>query len=309
MARTKPTIFIGSSSERLPIVRALSTELASDAKFLRWDKHVFLPGYFSLENVERDIKQSDFAIFVVAGDDIIKSRKKTVSAPRDNVILEIGIAIGVLGHDRLLVLYNEDDRAKIPSDLLGFTYLIYEDRKPLRKAIQPACEVIRQQLIAKSLRELPSDFDKVLTHRQRSAHSVEFGTKCIHTFDTFAGDLSWLTRDLPTYKELAKRGVRIRFLTDTPTASVIPKAKALGMSFRQYPPGADARIKASISDVDSESDARALVVQKRVIPLHKPARRAPYDYRMKIYRGPKEYPIIRALGDYFEQLFLSGTVL
>jgi hypothetical protein len=196
MVRSKPTIFIGSSSERLAIAKALSEKLRRDAEVLRWDKNVFLPGRFTLEDLEGAMKRSDFAIFVFAGEDIVKWRKKVNPAPRDNIVLEIGIAIGIIGHRRLLLLYSKSDRAKIPSDLQGFNYLPLEDSGPRHKALVQACEIIPQQLIGEGLRELPTDSDKLITHRQRSAFSTEFASKCIRTFDTFAGDLSWLQRDL-----------------------------------------------------------------------------------------------------------------
>jgi hypothetical protein len=307
--RHKPTVFVGSSSERLNIVTRLAKELQPDVEVLRWDKNVFVPGRFTLEDLQDAMKRSDFAIFVFAGDDIVKWRKKVNPAPRDNVVLEIGMAIGMIGHRRLLLLYSRRDRAKMPSDLLGFNYVPLEDVRSKRHAITQAAEVIRQQLIAEGLRDLPTDSDRLITHHQRSAFSTEFASKTIHTFDIFAGDLSWLERDLPTYRALAQRRVFCRFLTDTPGAAVIPRAKRMSMSFREYPAGSEARIKASLSDANFESDARALVVQKRVVSLHAAGRKRPYDYRMKIYSGPKEYSVIAALSSYFNELFRRGRSL
>lgn len=307
--RPKPTVFIGSSSERLKIVNALAKELQPEVEVLRWDKNVFLPGRFTLEDLQDAMKRSDFAIFVFAGDDIVKWRKRTDPAPRDNVILEIGMALGFIGYHRLFLLYSKRDRAKIPTDLLGFNYLALDDGISTQRAIAQASEIIRQQLIAEGLRDLPSDSDKLITHPQRSAFSIQFASKTIRTLDIFAGDLSWLERDLPIYQALTKRGVRCQFLTDTPKASVIRKAKRLGMVFREYPSRSEARIKASLSDVNTESDARALVVQKRVLNLHSAGRKRPYDYRMKIYSGPKEYSVIAALSSYFNELFQRGKRL
>jgi len=309
MSRTKPVIFVGSSKERLKVVNALHAELSPDATFLRWDKHVFAPGRFSLEDVETNIRQSDFAIFVIAGDDIVKSRKKVTAAPRDNVVLEVGIAIGVLTHRRLLLVYSKNDRPKIPSDLLGFTYTTYENRRPIRRGVAAACALIRQQLIAEGLRELPTDSDKVLSYQQRAAFSKQFARKTLGTFDTFGGDLDWLAWDLQTYRRLVARKVQLRFLTDTPNAPVIQRAKALKMSFRQYPKGADVSIKASLSDADDAFNARALVVQKRTLALHANASRGPFEYRMKIYHAPDEYLVIDAMRSLFENLFAHGKRL
>jgi hypothetical protein len=257
----------------------------------------------------RVVRGSDFAIFVFAGEDVLKWRRRVTPAPRDNVVLEIGMAIGILGHRRLSLLYSVSDRAKIPSDLQGFTYVPFNDIISSRVGIAQASEIIRQQLIAEGLRQFPSDADHLITQSQRSTFSTEFAEKCVHSLDIFAGDLSWLNRDLPTYRSLRQRGVRIRFLTDSPHAAVIRKARTAGIQFKVYPTGAEARIMASISDADTESGVRALVVQKTTLPPNAEDLRKPYDYRMKIYHGPREYPVIRAFSDYFEALFERGRAL
>ena len=307
--RPKPTVFIGSSSERLTIVNELAKQLQPDVEILRWDKNVFSPGRLTLEDLQDAMKRCDFAIFVFAGDDIVKWRKRTDPAPRDNVVLEIGMAIGFMGHRRLLLLYSRQDRPKIPSDLQGFNYLPLDDRISQRKAIAQASEIIRQQLIAEGLRDLPTDSDKIITHPQRSAFSTEFASKTIRTLDIFAGDLTWLEKDLPVYQALTNRGVRCQFLTDKPNAPIIRKAKRIGLIFKEYPSGSEASIKASLSDVGVESDARALVVQKQGLGLHVGGRKRPYDYRMKIYSGSKEYSVIAALSSYFNELFRRGRGL
>lgn len=307
--RSRPTIFIGSSSERLAIVQALCTALRQDAEILRWDRNPFSPGRFTLEGLEGALKRSDFAIFVFSGEDIVSWRKKRLPAPRDNVVLEIGMAIGIVGPHRLLLLYSQKDRAKIPSDLQGFNYLPLEDRGPRLRAIAQVCELIRQQLIAEGLRELGTDSEKLATRRQRSVFSRDFASKCIRTFDTFGGDLSWLQRDLSTYRKLAQRGVAVRFLTNAPKAPVIREAKRLGMLFRQYPLGTDTPISASLSDAKYESQARALVVQKQGLGLHADGRRKRYEYRMKIFSGSDQYTMINALRSYFDLLFSRGKHL
>jgi len=306
----KPTIFVGSSSERLRIVGYLHNNLRQYANILRWDKNVFRPGRYTLQDLEDAMKHSHFALFVLAGEDLVKWRKRLQHARRDNVVLEIGMAIGILGYDKVLLLYSKSDRPRIPTDLSGFNYLTLEDRVSLGRSIGRASELIRQVLIADGLRSLPTDSDRSVTYRQRNSFSTDFVSKCIHTLHTFAGDLGWLSQDLPMYRNLAKRGVRLRFLTDSPRAPVIRLGKHAGLLFREYPIGANVRIRASLSDVESQSDSRMLVVQKQIShsPTHK-ADNMPYNYRMKIYSGPREYSVITALSSYFDDLFARGTPL
>ena len=49
LVRSKPNIFVGSSSERLPIVSAPCRKLRQDAEVPRWDKNVVLPGRFAIQ--------------------------------------------------------------------------------------------------------------------------------------------------------------------------------------------------------------------------------------------------------------------
>lgn len=307
----RPTVFIGSSSEKLRVVASLARRLQRDAVVLRWDKNVFAPGRFALEDLDAALRRCDFALFVFAKDDIVKWRRRTRPAPRDNVVLEIGMALGLIGRRRLLLLYSTKDRAKIPSDLLGFGYVPLDDKNSNTRAVADACEIIRQHLIAEGLRELPADALKIVNRSRRSANSTKFAASTLHTLDVFAGDLSWLPRDLPTYKSLAQTiGVRIRFLTDTPSAPVIRQGKKFGLLFNEYPTGKDVRIRASLADAESESIARALIVQKKALrPDSASRRRIKYDYTMKVYSGQKDFPVIQSLSKYFEELFQAGRRL
>jgi predicted nucleotide-binding protein len=49
--------------------------------------------------------------------------------PRDNVVLELGMALGALGRDRALIVRPIGD-VKLPTDLLGITPILYQDGPP-----------------------------------------------------------------------------------------------------------------------------------------------------------------------------------
>ena len=44
-----------------------------------------------------------------------------MAAPRDNVVFELGMFIGALGHARTFLVQPLDAEVKIPTDLMGFT--------------------------------------------------------------------------------------------------------------------------------------------------------------------------------------------
>jgi hypothetical protein len=72
------------------------------------------------------IVEFDFAALVITPDDMTKSRGRKQQAPRDNVLLELGLCIGVLGRERTMVVYDRSADIKIPSDLAGVTLAGYQ---------------------------------------------------------------------------------------------------------------------------------------------------------------------------------------
>jgi hypothetical protein len=302
----KPVVFVGSSAERLPVAHALQAGLEREAHVNVWDQGVFRPSAFALEALEEQLGRSDFAILVLGDEDVVMSRGRASPAPRDNVVLEAGIFIGGLGRRRSFVLYDRTNLPKLPTDLLGLTPLTYEHRDPLVAAVGPACEAIRHEMAAQGRRDRA--YGTMVAHEDRGAASTAFASQTLRSISIFGGDISWLDSDLSTYKGLLGRNVQIRVLTDTPGAPVIGKAKRLGVLFRQYPAGGPAPLKASITDADEEGEARALVV-RRTIPATLSVSGAPYRYWMRVYRGPADYPVIRAMSLLFEDLFAKGKPL
>lgn len=75
----------------------------------------------------------------------------TAGSPRDNVILELGMFLGLHGQERALILRPRGADLKIPSDLLGITPLDYDAAKaeedPIGAIATPANKLRR--LIAK----------------------------------------------------------------------------------------------------------------------------------------------------------------
>ena len=62
----KPNVFIGSSSEGLPIAEAAFRLLSRDSKAKLWTHQLFLPGRYPLEVLESELRVSDFAVLVAS---------------------------------------------------------------------------------------------------------------------------------------------------------------------------------------------------------------------------------------------------
>jgi len=118
----KPTLFIGSSSESLPVVTLLTTHLAKVAKVKPWSQEGFFrPGLYYLDNLIRELPEFDFAVFIFGPDDTVESRGVAQDMPRDNVTFEYGYALAKLGKERVfhLVPKGKNVNVKVMSDLSG----------------------------------------------------------------------------------------------------------------------------------------------------------------------------------------------
>lgn len=145
--RKEPVIFIGSSSEGLHIAKVIHKNLAKfPCVSTLWSKGVFEASKTTIEDLMRMTKDSDFAAIVFTPDDITKSRNKSKSSPRDNVVFELGLFMGALSRERTYIVAPKDLDIKIPTDLFGITCLTYEhdSRKSLRRCLQPVLNQLRK---------------------------------------------------------------------------------------------------------------------------------------------------------------------
>jgi predicted nucleotide-binding protein len=146
-----PRVFIGSSKESLDIANAMQLGLARDPFIVTvWTNGVFGPSEFPIEALERAASESDFAILVLGPDDRVVSRKHENLAPRDNVILELGLFIGAAGRRRVFLLTPEGLDVKIPTDVLGVIPVRYSADVSLEPGLrlERACSEIRVAMSA-----------------------------------------------------------------------------------------------------------------------------------------------------------------
>jgi predicted nucleotide-binding protein len=77
-----------------------------------------------LEQLEVHIHRADYAVALLTGDDeghLASKPEQKKPRARQNVVLEIGLCLGVLGRQRMAVLYREG--VELPSDLHGLLYI------------------------------------------------------------------------------------------------------------------------------------------------------------------------------------------
>lgn len=160
MAVSLPTLFIGSSREALPAARAVARRLAAAADVTLWtdDARYKRPGEFFLDALAGASGRFDFAVLVFGNDDGIVVRGKRQSAPRDNVVFELGLFWGHLGRERTFVLVPKmrRDSYRILSDLQGLTlsdFVRPRRARDLESCLEAACQSIAERIASLGRRD------------------------------------------------------------------------------------------------------------------------------------------------------------
>ncbi|KMO35086.1 cyclic nucleotide-binding protein [Methylobacterium variabile] len=149
-ANEKPRVFLFSSSEALPVARAIENALANDP-FLTvvWANGVFKVTNYTLETLEEELMQSDFAVAVAHLDDKTEVRDEEWPTPRDNVVFELGFFMGSLGRQRAILMEPKGSKLKLPSDLAGITTIKYQftPGSDVSALMGPACNILRDHIL------------------------------------------------------------------------------------------------------------------------------------------------------------------
>lgn len=142
----RPSLFVGSSAEALPIVRAIESGLQHDDFYVRaWTCDIFQPSHYPIDDLLAAVQQADFAVLVISPDDRVTSRGDRSDAPRDNVVYELGMSMGRLGRERTVMVMPRGVDLKIPTDLLGLQPITFKvgPEGDLAAAMAPVCNDLR----------------------------------------------------------------------------------------------------------------------------------------------------------------------
>ena len=155
MGALDPSLFIGSSSQGLPVAHALQQELDQVCRPRVWPEGVFEPTETIFGSLLKMTQSSDFAALVFTPDDSVVTRGAEVTVARDNVVFELGLFLGALGSRRVFIIQPRDLNLTLPSDLAGVTRLYYRDCRSdqnLQAALGPAATSIRDRIASEGPR-------------------------------------------------------------------------------------------------------------------------------------------------------------
>jgi len=145
----KPRIFIGSSQEATDVAVAINANLQRDAECTVWCDGIFGLSSSATESLMKEVRSSDFGIFVFSPDDATVMRGKLFNVARDNVVYELGLFSGALGPERCFFVTPLDSDIHLPSDLLGMTAGGYDSKRRDRNmeaAVGPFCRKVQQKI-------------------------------------------------------------------------------------------------------------------------------------------------------------------
>lgn len=145
--RTEPVIFVACSKEALRTAEEIQSIFSYDPFVVEiWVDGVFAASSTPIEGLTALIGKIDFAVVVLSRDDKTESRSKENFSPRDNIVFELGLAVGAIGRARTVILVPRGVEMKIPSDLLGVRPIDYPmgDAEGITARLRPACTEIRK---------------------------------------------------------------------------------------------------------------------------------------------------------------------
>lgn len=147
-------VFIGSSKEGKEYAEVLQALIDENCESTIWNQGIFKPGITTIESLNEELNNFDLAIFIFTPDDEVISRREKKVSIRDNLIFELGLAMGKLGYGRAIFVLPKDIDIKIPTDLLGITSLQFNSER-LDGNLQAAMGIVAMGIkdIVKSIKK------------------------------------------------------------------------------------------------------------------------------------------------------------
>jgi predicted nucleotide-binding protein len=115
----RPRLLLGSSAAALPIAREIQAGLAADSIVAKlWTDRVFDASSFILDSLQSVMETMDFAVVLLAPDDLAAAGGEVPAALRDDLIFQLGVFVGSLGRERVALVVPQGAGTGIPVELL-----------------------------------------------------------------------------------------------------------------------------------------------------------------------------------------------
>ncbi len=167
----KSVVFIASSGRTLLLAEKLRDELRTEFCEPRlWSQESRLqPSATIIEMLEGATAQSDFAVIVLAKDDVMTGGKGKTLKARDNCVFEAGLFMAAIGRRRCF-LVNSVRQEDLPTDLSGIISIPFNE--PADLGDRAACEEA-VAVVAATLKDIMQKEGLFAYHGQLPLLSVE----------------------------------------------------------------------------------------------------------------------------------------
>jgi predicted nucleotide-binding protein with TIR-like domain len=121
-------IFIASSGRTLELAKQLREQVKSNhCKAELWTEvSQEATGKSILQMLKEATEEYDFAVIILARDDVITTKAGDALKARDNCVFEAGLFMGILGETRCFLVSSVEEN-DLPSDLRGIIYLPFSE--------------------------------------------------------------------------------------------------------------------------------------------------------------------------------------
>jgi hypothetical protein len=149
-AANEPTVFIGSSSEGEEHAHGFKEVLEENGGIVarHWrDVMAAAQSQTVIEVLVGALDEYDFGVFILSKDDVLSIRGDATAAPRDNVILELGLFTGRLGRERTFIAAPADFDIRVATDLLGVNLGAYTADDNRTSAARTPARYARERIL------------------------------------------------------------------------------------------------------------------------------------------------------------------
>lgn len=187
-------VFIGSSAEAINIANGIFENLERHITPNPWYSDTFGINEYTMDSLEKELNNNDFAIFIFSPDDVAIIRDKTVFITRDNTIFEMGLFYGKLGKERVFAIVPntikheiqvEDNKVisdfHILSDFSGITLAYYDNERKDNKFSSITLTACNKIL---NLMKIHDKYIDPETENKKLKHISEKNKKILHFFNT-----------------------------------------------------------------------------------------------------------------------------
>ncbi|HEX4824402.1 MAG TPA: TIR domain-containing protein [Candidatus Polarisedimenticolaceae bacterium] len=143
-----PRLFIGSSTESVPLAEAIQANLAGSIVSTVWNQGAFRPGGTLIDVLERKLKEFDYAVLLLTPEAPAGQAGQQRNVPAGNLLVEAGLFLAHLGHDRTFLICP-DSGIELPSDLAGLIFATFPQHTNgnARAVLAPACAEIGNAIL------------------------------------------------------------------------------------------------------------------------------------------------------------------